>query len=38
MPGASPRKIAMNPEKKLGPVLRYRIDWDAPVSRDLRPA
>jgi 2-polyprenyl-6-methoxyphenol hydroxylase-like FAD-dependent oxidoreductase len=25
-------KLAMNPEKKLGPVLRHRIDWDAPVS------
>jgi 2-polyprenyl-6-methoxyphenol hydroxylase-like FAD-dependent oxidoreductase len=24
-------KLAMNPEKKLGPVLRHRIDWDAPV-------
>jgi 2-polyprenyl-6-methoxyphenol hydroxylase-like FAD-dependent oxidoreductase len=31
-------KVAMNPEKKLGPVLRYRIDWDAPVSRELQPA
>ncbi|MEV6851031.1 NAD(P)/FAD-dependent oxidoreductase [Actinoplanes sp. NPDC051411] len=31
-------KIMMNPEKTLGPVLRYRIDWDAPVSRDLQPA
>jgi hypothetical protein len=25
-------KLAMNPEKKLGPVPRHRIDWDAPVS------
>jgi len=24
-------KVAMNPEKKLGPVLRYRIDWDARI-------
>ena len=38
MPGPPPLTTAMNPEKKLGPVLRYRIDWDAPVSRDLRPA
>lgn len=27
-------KIAMKPEKTLGPVLRYRIDWDAPVGRE----
>jgi 2-polyprenyl-6-methoxyphenol hydroxylase-like FAD-dependent oxidoreductase len=25
-------KIAVKPEKTLGPVLRYRIDWDAPVG------
>jgi hypothetical protein len=24
-------KLAMNPEKKLGPVLRHRIDWEAPA-------
>jgi 2-polyprenyl-6-methoxyphenol hydroxylase-like FAD-dependent oxidoreductase len=31
-------KVAMKPEKTIGPELRYRIDWDAPVSRDLQPA
>ena len=31
-------KVAMKPEKTLGPELRYRIDWDAPVTRDLQPA
>jgi 2-polyprenyl-6-methoxyphenol hydroxylase-like FAD-dependent oxidoreductase len=31
-------KIVVNPEKTMGPVLRYRMDWDAPVSRDLQPA
>jgi hypothetical protein len=25
-------KMAMNPEKTLGPELRYAIDWDAPVT------
>lgn len=25
-------KVAMNPEKTLGPEQRYRIDWDAPVT------
>ncbi len=27
-------KIAMNPEKTLGPEQRYVIDWDAPVTAD----
>lgn len=31
-------RLAMNPEKKLGPVLRHRIDWDAPAGRDRQPA
>ncbi|MFI6071527.1 FAD-dependent oxidoreductase [Actinoplanes sp. NPDC051343] len=30
-------KIAMKPEKTLGPVLRYRIDWDAPAGEDRPP-
>jgi 2-polyprenyl-6-methoxyphenol hydroxylase-like FAD-dependent oxidoreductase len=29
-------KIAMNPEKSTGPVLRFRIDWDAPVKPTTR--
>ena len=29
-------KVATNPEKTLGPVLRYRIDWHTPVGRDLQ--
>jgi|tagenome__1003787_1003787.scaffolds.fasta_scaffold19787064_1 hypothetical protein len=31
-------KVAMKPEKVIGPEQRYRIDCDAPVTRDLRPA
>lgn len=31
-------KIAVKPEKTLGPVLRYRIDWDAPAGRDRQAA
>ena len=27
-------KIAMNPEKTIGPEQRYVIDWDAPVTAD----
>jgi 2-polyprenyl-6-methoxyphenol hydroxylase-like FAD-dependent oxidoreductase len=31
-------KVAMKPEKMIGPEQRYRIDWDAPVTRDRQPA
>lgn len=31
-------KVAMKPEKTVGPEQRYRIDWDAPVTRDLQAA
>jgi 2-polyprenyl-6-methoxyphenol hydroxylase-like FAD-dependent oxidoreductase len=31
-------KVAMKPEKVIGPEQRYRIDWDVPVTRDLQPA
>lgn len=25
-------KVALNPEKTMGPEQRFRIDWDAPVE------
>ena len=31
-------KVAMKPEKTLGPELRYRIDFDAPGEPGLQPA
>lgn len=31
-------KTVMNPEKTMGPEQRYRIEWDAPVTRDPVPA
>jgi 2-polyprenyl-6-methoxyphenol hydroxylase-like FAD-dependent oxidoreductase len=31
-------KVAMKPEKTIGPEQRYRIDWDAPVDPGLQPA